>query len=72
MDAGQFRITPQYRPNPVLLQHERQPQLLTFGQPQRVRERLAASHAVAAVVAKPGVSQTRLHAHPFGLPAPGR
>jgi len=32
---GEFRIAPQHRPDPAALQHERQPELLRFGQMQR-------------------------------------
>ena len=42
--------------------------LLTFGQPQRTPQRSAASRAVAAVVAEPGVHQACLQAHPFRYP----
>jgi hypothetical protein len=36
--AGQFRVTPQQRPDPATLHDERQPELLTFGQPKRRRQ----------------------------------
>jgi hypothetical protein len=70
--VGQFGVAPQCRADPAALQGERQPELLTFGQPQRGRKRPAASRVVAAVVAEPGIHQPRIQAHPVGRLAQGR
>ena len=57
MGFGQPRVTPHHRLEPAALQHERQPELLAFGQPQRAGQGVPPAGDVAAGVTEPGVGQ---------------
>ena len=61
--AGQVGIVSQHRPDPGLLQGERQPELFWLAEPQGVLQRLTAARGVTGLVAEPGIDQPSLQAY---------